>query len=95
MMRMRYGWTLLAFVVFATSSSFAQDTQPGTPEERRACEPDVYRLCSMMIPSVSRIVDCLKGSESQLSAACHAVMFPSPGGDSTGTAPVRKRRGAG
>jgi hypothetical protein len=87
-------FALVALVFFAASTTFAQDAQPGTAEERRACEPDVYRLCSVMIPNVNRIVDCLKASESQLSPACRAVMFPSSSsGDPTGTATVRKKRG--
>jgi len=84
---------VVALFAFATSA-LAQEAQPGTAEERKACEPDVYRLCAMMIPSVNRIVDCLKGSESQFSAACHAVMFPSSGGsDATGPTNGRKRKG--
>jgi hypothetical protein len=43
-----------------------------------ACRPDVFRLCGSDIPDVGRIVACLRGNESRLSAACHRVMFAEP-----------------
>jgi hypothetical protein len=55
---------------------------PGTPsaaataEERAACTPDVFRLCSSEIPSVDRIVACMKQQRSKLSPACAAVFNP-------------------
>ena len=45
----------------------------GTAEERAACTPDVFRLCSRFIPSESRIVACLMESRAQLSPACGRV----------------------
>jgi hypothetical protein len=38
----------------------------------------VFRLCGSDIPDVGRIVACLRGNESRLSAACHQVMFGEP-----------------
>ena len=37
----------LFLALFATSSAFAL----GTPEQRKACTPDVYRLCAGEIPN--------------------------------------------
>jgi hypothetical protein len=37
-----------------TTASFAV----GTAEQRAACTPDVFRLCSSAIPNVDRIVVC-------------------------------------
>jgi hypothetical protein len=51
-----------------TTSSFA------TAEQRAACTPDVFRLCSSAIPNVDRIVVCLKQQKSNLSKPCQAVM---------------------
>jgi len=48
----------------------------GTADEKEACQPDVFRLCSQYIPDVDRIVACLNASGPRLSPACHAVMFP-------------------
>lgn len=45
----------------------------GTPEQRRACTPDVYRLCAGEIPSVPKITACLRRNKANLSEACRAV----------------------
>jgi hypothetical protein len=44
-----------------------------TAEERAACTPDAFRLCSSEIPDVGRIVACMKAKEASLSAPCRAV----------------------
>lgn len=49
--------------------------QQGTPEQRKACTPDVYRLCAGEIPNVRAITACLRRQRSSLSAACAAI-FP-------------------
>ena len=46
-------------------------TAPGTPEQRRACTPDVYRPCPGEIPNVRAITACLK--KASLTAPCRAV----------------------
>ena len=45
----------------------------GTPEQRRACTPDVYRLCAGEIPNVRAITACLRRQKANLSPACAAV----------------------
>lgn len=47
-----------------------------TAEERAACTPDVFRLCSSEIPSVERIVACMKRERPKLSPACAKVFNP-------------------
>ena len=47
--------------------------QPGTPAQKRACRPDVYRLCAGEIPNVRDIVRCLRSNMSRLSPDCRAV----------------------
>lgn len=44
-----------------------------TPEQRRACRPDVYRLCAGEIPSVTKITACMRRNKANLSEACKAV----------------------
>jgi hypothetical protein len=44
-----------------------------TPEQRKACTPDVYRLCAGEIPNVRAITNCLRRQKSNLSDACRAV----------------------
>jgi hypothetical protein len=45
-----------------------------TAEQRAACEPDVYRLCSSDIPNVGKIIVCMKKEKPNLSPACRAVV---------------------
>jgi hypothetical protein len=47
--------------------------QQGTPEQRRACTPAVYRLCAGEIPNVRAITTCLRRQKASLSSACAAV----------------------
>lgn len=60
----------LFLAVLAAGSAAAQ----GTPEQRRACTPDVYRLCAGEIPNVRAITACLRRQKASLSPAC-AAMF--------------------
>jgi hypothetical protein len=50
----------------------------GTPEQRRACTPDVFRLCSSFIPDADRITACLVSHRRDLSEACAGVMSFAP-----------------
>ena len=59
----------LFLALFAAGSAHAQ----GTPEQRRACTPDVYRLCAGEIPNVRAITACLRRQKGNLSPACAAV----------------------
>ena len=47
--------------------------QTATPEQKRACTPDVYRLCAGEIPNVRAITACLRRQKASLSDACRAV----------------------
>jgi hypothetical protein len=64
----------LGFLLTLMASGSA-GAQQGTPEQRRACTPDVYRLCAGEIPNVRAITACLRRQKSSLSSACAAV-FP-------------------
>jgi hypothetical protein len=66
---------LVAFVtVLQATASFAL----GTEEQRVACTPDVFKLCSSQIPNVDAIVACLKTNKKNLSAGCQAVFNAPP-----------------
>jgi hypothetical protein len=60
----------LALTLFTAGSALAE---PGTPEQKRACTPDVYRLCAGEIPNVRAITACLRRQKASLSEACRAV----------------------
>ena len=55
----------LALVLASAGSASAFQ---GTPEQRRACTPDVYRLCPGEIPKDRSITACMK------SPGCRAAM---------------------
>lgn len=59
----------------STVATLAADpySSVATAEQRRACTPDVYRLCAAEIPSVSGITACLRRKKANLSDACRAV----------------------
>lgn len=60
----------LSLTLLSASSAFAL----GTPEQRRACTPDVYRLCAGEIPNVRAITACLQRHKASLSEACRTAM---------------------
>src|SRR6516164_2993639 len=62
----------MAALLLTGSAASAQQYR-GTEQQRVACTPDVFRLCSWEIPNVERIVSCLRREKSQLSAGCRQV----------------------
>lgn len=64
--------SLLGFLLTLLVSSSA-GAQQGTPEQRKACTPDVYRLCAGEIPNARAITACLRRQRASLSPACAAV----------------------
>lgn len=58
---------------FLPVAAAAAAAEPGTPAQKRACRPDVYRLCAAEIPSVRAITRCLERNMSRLSPDCRAV----------------------
>jgi hypothetical protein len=60
----------LLVALAATGSARAE---LATPEQKKACTPDVYRLCAGEIPNVRAITACLRRQKANLSEACRAV----------------------
>jgi hypothetical protein len=60
-------------LLLALAASGSARADLATPEQRRACTPDVYRLCAAEIPNVRAITACLRRQKSNLSEACRAV----------------------
>jgi hypothetical protein len=54
----------------------------GTDNERAACTPDVFRLCSSEIPNVDRIIACMRAKKASLSAPCKSVFDKRPASQS-------------
>lgn len=64
-------WTIGLFLSLIPAGSALADI--ATPEQKRACTPDVYRLCAGEIPNVRATTSCLRRQKTYLSAACRAV----------------------
>lgn len=71
-------WKACALMLCCASALVAQSgaSLAASAEERQACTPDVFRLCSSDIPNVDRIVACMKRERSKLSPACAKVFNP-------------------
>jgi hypothetical protein len=62
-------------LVLAASLVSANAAEIATAEQRAACTPDAFRLCSSHIPNIPAITGCMKKNFENLSPACKAV-FP-------------------
>jgi len=58
----------------ALSSYATPSVALGTAEQRVACTPDVFRLCSSEIPNVDRIITCMMAKKASLSQACRSAI---------------------
>jgi len=56
------------------STNGSRDNGDVTENQKRACEPEVFRLCSWYIPNRDAITSCLHKNISKLNADCRAVM---------------------
>jgi hypothetical protein len=65
----RHAVLIAIAITLPSGASLAQ----GTRAQRMACSGDVWRLCSSAIPSIDRIVACLKRERARLSPGCQAV----------------------
>jgi hypothetical protein len=64
---------LACFLMLAPILAIAQ--AQGTADERRACEPDVKRLCGEFEPDRSNIILCLNQKVRQLNPSCRSVIL--------------------
>jgi hypothetical protein len=69
-----------AGLLLGLSAGIVPATAQQSTEERRACAPDVMRLCREFVPNTELINTCLSEKKAELSPACRTVMFgPEPG----------------
>jgi hypothetical protein len=66
-------WRVSLALLCATALPVPSFSQ-GTPEQRMACTPDVFRLCSVFIPDADEITSCLRKRHAELSDACKTVI---------------------
>ena len=70
----------IAISALVLGASLISSTAPGladiaSAEQRAACTPDAFRLCSSEMPNIPGITACMRKNFSKLSPACKAV-FP-------------------
>jgi hypothetical protein len=68
---------LLAALLLGGSAKLPAIAEEGTADDRRACTPDVFRLCGEFIPNADRITACLQEKVRNLSPACRVVFTSS------------------
>ena len=69
------GRSRLCVAVLSATIASAPLATAQTAAQRRACTPDVFRLCKRFIPFRGRITKCLIKQEAILSPACQAVIL--------------------
>ena len=69
----RLGVLGLAMLLALASARSAAAMDQGSEQDRRACTPDVFRLCSEFIPDAARITSCLQTKVRLLSPECRTV----------------------
>jgi hypothetical protein len=62
----------LLLVLLEARPALAREQE--TEQERKACMPDVFKLCNAFIPNPEQIIACLRQKVSSLSPACREVM---------------------
>jgi hypothetical protein len=67
---------LASACIALTISSYGTSAAAAAAQERAACTPDVFRLCSSEIPNLDGITVCINRQRSKLSPACVAVFHP-------------------
>ena len=72
---LRTGISALVLAVSLISFAAPSSAEIATAEQRAACTPDAFRLCSSEIPNIPAITACMKKNFTNLSPACKAV-FP-------------------
>ena len=70
---------MTVLVTFAGATVADAQENRGTAEQRAACMPDAFRLCSSYIPDAAGVEHCLRQRRSDLSEACRAVFAQSLG----------------
>jgi len=72
---LRIGISAVVLAASLVSFTAPSSAEIATAEQRAACTPDAFRLCSSHIPNIPAITACMKKNFDNLSPACKAV-FP-------------------
>jgi hypothetical protein len=74
----KYAIVILGAAMLSSTASIAQESR-GTAEQRAACTPDAFRLCSSYIPDPAKVESCLRLKKSDLRGPCRLVFEQNPG----------------
>ncbi|MGY4625491.1 hypothetical protein [Bradyrhizobium sp. USDA 4486] len=83
MTRLKQALFATVVVAIGMTAAFSQENR-GTPEQRAACTPDAFRLCSAYIPDPTGVEACLRLRKSDLSEGCKAVFEQASAGSIRG-----------
>ena len=67
------GLKAFVLVMLSAPGSGTARTEDGSLAQRRACKPDVFRLCAEFIPNRTAITNCLQHNKPRLNPDCRAV----------------------
>lgn len=71
---------VLFFSGFSAAVCVDANAFEATAEQREACTPDAFRLCSAEIPDEARVAQCMIANKSRLSGRCLASFHPANAG---------------
>jgi hypothetical protein len=80
-----------AGLVLGLFAGMASATAQQSIEERRACAPDVMRLCREFVPNTELINTCLAEKKAELSPGCRTVMFGPETNVATPAVPAKQK----
>jgi hypothetical protein len=69
------GLLAVAILPMLASAHPAPAELRASEEDRQACTPDVFRLCSQFVPHAEQITICLQQRIRYLSSGCRAVFM--------------------
>jgi hypothetical protein len=64
---------IFLIAVFGLSTLASARAFEVTDQQRAACTPDAFRLCSSEMPDANRVAACMIAKQASLSAPCRAV----------------------
>ncbi len=82
---------ILLIAVFGLSTLTGARAFEVTDQQRAACTPDAFRLCSSEMPDADRVASCMIAKQASLSAPCRAV-FAAARAQRTAALPHRHHR---
>ena len=64
----------LALAVLPAAAFAAEEKHLGTPQQQRACRPDVLKFCRTVQGGDIEIAKCLEANADKLTSACRKVI---------------------